>query len=92
MIQRNPRRAFGKAEAVEGRAERDSQRGENGKSPRRGCRGRSAGNASLDDSAFKLVSYLSEEERNSSIEQDVEENWPLMLADARKCLEQRKKL
>jgi hypothetical protein len=50
------------------------------------------GNALLDVSAFKLVSYLSEEERNSRIEQDVEENWLLMLADARKCLEQRKKL
>jgi hypothetical protein len=35
--------------------------------------------------------YLSEEERNRRIEQDVEANWPLMLADARKCLEQRKK-
>ena len=29
--------------------------------------------------------------RQRRIEQDVEENWPLMLADARKCLEQRKK-
>jgi hypothetical protein len=34
---------------------------------------------------------LSEEERNRRIERDVEENWPLMLADAQKCLEQRKK-
>jgi hypothetical protein len=34
---------------------------------------------------------LSEKERNRRIEQDVEKNWPLMLADARKRLEQRKK-
>jgi hypothetical protein len=35
--------------------------------------------------------HLPEEERNRRIERDVEENWPLMLADARKRLEQRKK-
>ncbi|GEO19327.1 hypothetical protein [Microvirga aerophila] len=34
---------------------------------------------------------LPEEERNRRIEEDVELNWPLMLADARKRLEQRKK-
>jgi hypothetical protein len=36
-------------------------------------------------------SYLPEEERNRRIEQDVEAHWPLMLADARKRLERRKK-
>jgi predicted secreted Zn-dependent protease len=35
---------------------------------------------------------LPEEERNRRIEADVELNWPLMLTDARKHLEQRKKL
>jgi hypothetical protein len=34
---------------------------------------------------------LPEEEKNRRIEEDVELNWPLMHAGARKCLGQRKK-
>jgi len=32
---------------------------------------------------------LPEEERNKRIEQDVDQNWPMMLQEARKRLEQR---